>query len=75
MLGIVSEDMKLEQYCSLIMSPAYVHISKESEQKVKEFMRAINEKDVYSIGRYGGWKYCSMEDCMLEAMVLADRLK
>ena len=28
----------------------------------------------YTIGRYGGWTYCSMEDCMLEAEALAETL-
>ena len=30
---------------------------------------------IYTIGRYGGWTYCSMEDCMLEATALARTLQ
>lgn len=30
--------------------------------------------NIYSIGRYGRWTYCSMEDCFLEALNLAKRL-
>ena len=29
---------------------------------------------VYSIGRYGGWTYCSIEDNLLETKALARRL-
>jgi hypothetical protein len=28
---------------------------------------------VYSIGRYGGWTYCSIEDNIVEARALAKR--
>ena len=29
--------------------------------------------DVYSIGRYGGWTYCSIEDNIVEARALAQQ--
>jgi hypothetical protein len=29
-------------------------------------------EDVHSIGRYGAWKYCSIEDNIVEARVLAE---
>ena len=34
--------------------------------------RRIN--NIYTIGRYGAWTYCSMEDCMLEAKNLSKKL-
>ena len=73
-IGVTDEDTKLEAYSSIIMDPAYVHISTESEEKVKQFMADGRENKIYSIGRYGGWTYCSMEDCMLEAKKLAEEL-
>lgn len=30
--------------------------------------------DIYSIGRYGSWTYCSKEDNILEARELAEKL-
>lgn len=74
-LGIVDEDMKLEDYVAIVMNPAYVHINTQNENDVKNCMQELNTKQIYSIGRYGGWTYCSMEDCMLEAKTLADKLK
>ena len=38
---------------------------------LKDELRSLG---AYTIGRYGGWTYCSMEDCMLEAEALAASL-
>lgn len=73
--GVITEDTKLDSYAAVIMDPAYVHISKESEEAVKQFMDVAKEDNIYSIGRYGAWTYCSMEDCMVMAKELADQLK
>jgi hypothetical protein len=35
----------------------------------------LAERDVYSIGRYGGWTYCSIEDNIVEARALAKQLR
>ena len=29
---------------------------------------------IYSIGRYGDWKYCSIEDSMIDALELSEKL-
>ena len=57
------------------MDPAYVHITRQSETDKKEKMDLLNGHDVYSIDRYGEWKYCSLEDNMHDAFVLAEKLK
>lgn len=72
--NIVSEDMELEEYSSIIMDPAYVHITSDTDKKVTELKKKFENDGIYTIGRYGGWTYCSMEDCMLEAKNLAQKL-
>lgn len=72
---IIDDNTKLEEYVSIIMDPAYVHINSETDKKVKEYFDKLSKKNIYSIGRYGAWTYCSMEDCMLEAKRLVERLK
>lgn len=72
--NIVSEDMELEEYVSIIMDPAYVHITSDTDKKVTELKKKFENDRIYTIGRYGGWTYCSMEDCMLEAKNLAQKL-
>ena len=72
---IIDDTFKLEEYVSIVMDPAYVHINSKTDKKVKEYFKDLENKNVYSIGRYGGWTYCSMEDCMLEAKKLVEKIK
>ena len=73
--GIIDENMKLEEYVSIIMDPAYVHINGETDKKITELKNNLSKQDIYTIGRYGAWTYCSMEDCMIESKKLANNLK
>ncbi|MDH3069579.1 FAD-dependent oxidoreductase [Akkermansia sp. N21169] len=73
-VGIV-ENQQLIAHHSVIMDPAYVHISKDSQQDVKNKKRFLKEYNIYSIGRYGSWTYCSIEDGMKEAVELAKKLQ
>lgn len=65
--GIIS-DHHLVDYCSIVMNPAYVHINEKSEAFKKKLFDKLNRYGVYSIGRYGKWTYCSIEDCVLDAI-------
>lgn len=73
-LGIIDENMKLEEHSTIIMDPAYVHINTETDKKVQEFKDREAKNNIYTIGRYGAWTYCSMEDCMVAAKKLAEKL-
>ena len=57
------------------MRPAYVHINKESNEYKKIYKEQLEEKDIYTIGRYGDWKYCSIEDSVLDAYNLNLKLE
>lgn len=65
--GIIDSSMILEDYVSIIMDPAYVHINNDVNKLIGEEMKELNSKNIFSIGRYGSWTYCSIEDCMIEA--------
>ena len=66
--------MKLVDYESIIMSPAYVHINTETTKKIDALKEEFKKKDVYTIGRYGAWIYNSMEDSMVNAKELAEKI-
>lgn len=58
---------------NIVMDPAYVHITSRSIADVAERKNELAKSDVYSIGRYGSWTYCSIEDGLLEARDLSEK--
>ncbi len=71
--GIIT-DHKLTDHQFIVMDPAYVHITKESENDYSNFCKTYNKKGIYSIGRYGSWTYCSIEDNIKQAKQLINKL-
>ena len=67
----VTTDHKLVAHHSVVMDPAYVHITRASMAEHARLQRSLHANGVYSIGRYGGWTYCSIEDNIVEARALA----
>ena len=74
-MRIIDDTFKLNAYESIIMDPAYVHIDSTYEKQVRKIINKLQLNDIYSIGRYGGWTYCSMEDCMVESKNLISKLE
>ncbi|HET9420142.1 MAG TPA: FAD-dependent oxidoreductase, partial [Nocardioides sp.] len=56
----------------VVLDPAYVHITRESVDDVVEQKAALAARGAHTIGRYGSWTYCSIEDNIVEARRLAD---
>ena len=69
-VGIIT-DQKLVASHPIMMDPAYVHITQRSEEDKARKKELLKQSDVYSIGRYGSWTYCSLEDNIHEAFSLA----
>lgn len=72
-IGII-EDHKLMAYTSIIMDPAYIHISEKSNLYKDNIKSRLEQYNLYTIGRYGDWKYCSIEDSIIDAISLADSI-
>jgi protoporphyrinogen oxidase len=70
--GIV-EDHQLEAWHSVVLDPAYVHITQDSKADFEHYSSMLELRGVHSIGRYGGWTYCSIEDNIVEAKTLAEK--
>jgi protoporphyrinogen oxidase len=67
--GIISDHRLVAEH-SVIMDPAYVHITRASMAEHQRLTRIMNAHGVYPVGRYGGWTYCSIEDNIVEARAL-----
>ena len=67
--GVIT-DHKLVAEHSVVMDPAYVHITKGSLAAHATLSAQLANRSVWSIGRYGGWTYCSIEDNIVEARAL-----
>ena len=72
--GIASPTQQVVDYESIVMNPAYVHINSNSVADVADKKSLLEQSNVYSIGRYGSWTYCSIEDNIKEAKQLALKL-
>lgn len=68
--GVIT-DHELVSWASVVMDPAYVHVSEASQAAVSEASRQLAEHDVFVLGRYGTWTYCSIEDNIISAFDLA----
>jgi protoporphyrinogen oxidase len=68
--GVIT-DHKLLAHHSVVMDPAYVHITRRSLAEHARLSRILRAHGVYVAGRYGGWTYCSIEDNIVEARSLA----
>ena len=71
--GIV-DGHRLVAHHHVVLDPAYAHITKASLAETARLRGELAAAGVYSVGRYGGWTYCSIEDNMLETRALAARL-
>jgi protoporphyrinogen oxidase len=71
-VGVV-DGHQLVSWHSVVLDPAYVHITQESVAAVAEAKAQLESKGIHSAGRYGSWTYCSIEDNIVEARVLAER--
>jgi len=68
--GVISDHHLVADH-AVVMNPAYVHITRASQAEHARLAAALRSQGVFSIGRYGGWTYCSIEDNIVEARALA----
>ncbi len=69
-VGIVTDHQLVSEH-NIVLDPAYVHITRDSVRDVEEKKAILATRGVYSLGRYGSWTYCSIEDNIVEARKLA----
>jgi protoporphyrinogen oxidase len=72
--GVISGHRLVAEH-SVVMDPAYVHITKRSLSEHARLAAVLRSQGVHSIGRYGSWTYCSIEDNIVEARALVNGFK
>ena len=72
-VGVIGEQ-QLVAHHDVVLDPAYVHITERSMREHARLKAELEQHGVYTIGRYGGWTYCSIEDNVIEARALMERL-
>jgi len=53
---------------------AYVIYDKDRDKNLKIIQNYLKRKNIYSVGRYGGWKYSTMEEAILEGKKVAEKI-
>jgi protoporphyrinogen oxidase len=71
--GVV-DDHELVSHHSVVLDPAYVHITERSMREHKKYKQQLAAHGVHTLGRYGGWTYCSIEDNVIEARALVEAI-
>ncbi len=74
-LGLVLPHQNLVSSHQVVLDPAYVHITQDSRALYDDASDILATRGVFSIGRYGGWTYCSIEDNIIESRELARKLQ
>ena len=68
--GILRKNDTIEAEKAYYIKYAYpVRGNKGFEKNIDRFLRSHN---IYSIGRYGSWRYMSMEECIIAGKLTAD---
>ena len=67
--GVVTSQRLVAEH-AVVLDPAYVHVTRRSLAEHGRLANVLKGHGVWSIGRYGGWTYCSIEDNIVEARAL-----
>ena len=73
-VGLTDEHQVVSEH-HVVLDPAYVHITRASQVDLADKRALLALGGVHSLGRYGGWTYCAIEDNIVEAWALADRFR
>ena len=72
--GIISEESDIEVCLPIDIKYGYALYDSNRKHAVQLIKDYLERFGIYSIGRYGSWKYMSMEDVILEGKALAEKM-
>lgn len=71
-LSIICDDEEIEACLPLDIKYGYVIFDEHRKRAVETIINYLIKFNIHSIGRYGSWKYMSMEDVILEGRDTAE---
>jgi len=72
--GIISRESDVEVCLPMDIKYGYALYDSSRSHAVQIIKNYLEKSGIYSIGRYGSWRYMSMEDAILEGKAVAERL-
>ncbi|MDO8602979.1 MAG: FAD-dependent oxidoreductase [Candidatus Omnitrophota bacterium] len=72
--GIISEESEVEICLPMDIKYGYAIYDSNRRHAVQIIKNYLERFEIYTIGRYGSWKYMSMEDVILEGRALAEKM-
>ncbi|MBI5574558.1 MAG: FAD-dependent oxidoreductase [Elusimicrobia bacterium] len=73
--GVLKSSDKIISECILDIPYAYVIYDENRKSSLKTIQNHLRKNFIFSIGRYGGWQYSTMEDAILEGKEITKWLK
>ena len=71
-LGLSNNNIILRK--DLLLENAYVIFDHWREKNIKRLHKSIEKSAIYSVGRFGEWKYSSMQEAFLDGKDICDQL-
>jgi len=72
--GILYEDDKIIAQDTNDIKYGYIIYNHRYQKNTKRILDFLARHNIYSIGRYGAWRYMSMEDAIIDGKVVTDKL-
>ncbi len=72
--GLLTDAHEIEYTGAMKIPCAYVIFDRRRKQVLPGMLKYLEDHGVYSIGRYGGWTYSTIEDALKEGMETAEKL-
>ena len=70
--GLKQSDIVLRK--DLFLKYAYVVYDAWREKNLSSVLQRLSKENIYSIGRFGEWKYSSMQEAFLDGKIMAEKL-
>ncbi len=73
-MEILNDDMTEMEFHWKFIDSGYVVYDKNRDSALKNIFAFLENRQIFSIGRYGAWEYSNMEDAILHGRNVAERL-